>query len=101
MICDRILIVNRGRLVEERRLAELKESLRTFRVAYEGPTIPLSGAASVERDEAGVVRAQFEDKRSLLAALETVVRSGGRVVDLVAEEGSLEEHFVQAIGRAA
>lgn len=101
MICDRILIVNRGRLVEERKLDELKESLRTFRVAYEGPAIPLSGATSVERDETGVVRAQFEDKRSLLAALETVVRSGGRVVDLVAEEGSLEEHFVQAIGRAA
>ncbi|MFN3684421.1 MAG: ABC transporter ATP-binding protein [Fimbriimonadaceae bacterium] len=101
MICDRILIVNRGRLVEERELGELKESLRTFRLAYQGPTIPLVGASAVERDEAGVVRAEFEDKRSLLVAVEAVVRSGGRVVDLAAEEGSLEEHFVQAIGRAA
>ncbi len=100
-ICDRILIVHRGRLVEERGLSDLKESLRTFRLAYQGPPVPLPGASCWETDDEGVTHARFADKASLVQALEAVVRTGGRLVDLVAEEGSLEEHFVEAIGRAA
>ncbi|MEJ5171686.1 MAG: ABC transporter ATP-binding protein, partial [Fimbriimonadales bacterium] len=96
-ICDRILIVHRGRLVEERGLSDLKESLRTFRLAYQGPPVPLPGASCWETDDEGVTHARFADKASLVQALEAVVRTGGRLVDLVAEEGSLEEHFVEAI----
>ncbi|MCX7800435.1 MAG: ABC transporter ATP-binding protein [Fimbriimonadales bacterium] len=101
MICDRILIVNRGRLVEERSLGELKDQLRIYRLVLEGPALALPDARWVRRPAPGLTEAEFADKRALLVALEHASRAGARVVDLVAEEGSLEDHFVEAIGRAA
>lgn len=97
MLCDRILIIDRGRLIDERKLDELQEELRQFVLVFTG-AVPLMGLTEeIEPLEDGAVRARFADKRSLLLALERVQRTGGRVLDVTAQEGSLEDYFVRTI----
>jgi ABC-2 type transport system ATP-binding protein len=101
MLCDRILLIDHGKLVEERSMAALKEELRQYVLRYRGAS-PLDLAArSVTPESAGVVRAEFAEKADLLRALETVQKSGAEVVDVVSQEGSLEDYFVERVGRAA
>ncbi len=101
MLCDRILLIHQGRLIEERHISQLKDELRQFEVTYRG-AVSLVDLAS-EWDELGdqVYRARFANKADLLQALDRVQNQKATVVDVVAQEGSLEDYFVDTIGRAA
>ncbi|MCB8932858.1 MAG: ABC transporter ATP-binding protein [Fimbriimonadaceae bacterium] len=100
MLCDRILVIDRGALVEERPLGALREELRTFSLLTDGP-IDLDGLDATGVDEAGALRVACRTKADLLEAAERVLRSGHRLLDLVAKDGSLEDYFVETIRRAA
>lgn len=98
-ICDRILILDSGRLVEERDLRELQDSLRKYAITFNpGPQCP--DFDSVAHSD-GTRFAEFASKHDLLAALRSVIAGGGDIVDLVSTDGSLEDYFIQTIGRAA
>ncbi|MCC7435140.1 MAG: ABC transporter ATP-binding protein [Methanoregulaceae archaeon] len=101
MLCDRILLIHQGKLIEERPIQALKDELRQFEITYQG-AVSLVDLA-LEWNELGhnTYRARFSDKHNLLKALDRVQREGRAVVDVVAQEGSLEEFFVETIGRAA
>lgn len=98
MLCDRILLIHEGQLIEERRMGELKDELRQYRLTYEGK-VSMEGLTNrVDYDQ---TTAQFESKSALLQAISRIQDSGGSILDVVAQEGSLEEYFVETIGRAA
>ncbi len=100
MLCDRILVVNNGRLVEERNIEELKAELRQFLLVLDGPLL-LDGLDAETMDDPRGWGVRFHRKEDLLGALE-FARTQGRVIrDVVAREGSLEDYFVDTIGRAA
>lgn len=100
MLCDRILIIHRGRLLEEREMQGLKEDLRNYTVAYVGEA-SLVGLTENWQEEDGVKKARFTNKSGLVEALARIQKGGATVVDVVSQEGSLEEYFVDRIGRAA
>lgn len=100
MLCDRILIVHKGQLVEERDMRSLKEDLRNYTVAYRGDA-NLLGLTENWVEEGGVKKARFTEKQGLLEAIVRIQSSGAQIVDIVSQEGSLEEYFVETIGRAA
>lgn len=100
MLCDRVLIINKGKLVEERDLATLKEGLRRYSVIFQG-NVDLAGLASGsltldERTE----EANFDSKSDLLEAISRIQKTG-RLLDVVAQEGSLEDYFVETVQVAA
>jgi len=101
MLCDRILLINKGVFVEERQMDALKDELRKYVLVYSGAP-PLVGLAS-DLDEvgAGSIRASFATKQDLLQGLDRVSQAGGHVDDVVAQEGSLEEYFIERIKEAA
>ena len=100
MLCDRILVVNNGRLVEERNIEELKAELRQFLLVLDGPLL-LDGLDAETMDDPRGWGVRFHRKEDLLGALE-FARTQGRVIrDVVAREVSLEDYFVDTIGRAA
>lgn len=99
-ICDRILVIHRGRLVEERRLDSLRDELRDYALVYEGG-IDGEELGGQTWKEGRATRARFASKNQLLAALNRVQASGGTVFDVVSQEGSLEDYFVETIRRAA
>jgi ABC-2 type transport system ATP-binding protein len=102
MLCDRILLINKGVLVEERNMENLKEDLRRYTLTYVGSTAPIIGlAADMNELESGAIRAHFSHKPGLLRGLEAVHRAGYAVTDVVSQEGSLEEYFIERIAEAA
>jgi len=101
MLCDRILLINKGVFVEERQMDVLKDELRKYVIVYRDAP-PIVGLAS-DLQEVGEqsIRATFAEKEDLLAGLDRVNRAGGHVEDVVAQEGSLEEYFIERIRAAA
>jgi ABC-2 type transport system ATP-binding protein len=102
MLCDRILVIHQGRLVEQRPMEGLKEELRRYVLVYSG-NVPMLGLTDDWRAgrEPNVFVAKFDRKESLLNALHRISAHGGEVKDIVSQEGSLESYFIDTIRRAA
>jgi len=102
MLCDRILIIHKGKLIEERLIDALKDELRQYVLTYRGAVPMMDLAAEWSELKGGeTYRASFADKGRLLQAIARVHEQGRAIVDVVAQEGSLEDYFVETIGRAA
>lgn len=101
MLCDRILLIHQGALLEERRIDALKDELRQFSLVYEGAVGLLDLTSYWEEIEPNLFRAAFDCKAKLLAAIDRILKEKSHIVDVVAQEGSLEDYFVNTIGRAA
>jgi ABC-2 type transport system ATP-binding protein len=97
-MCDRILLVNKGRLLEERDLIDLTDSLRRYWIRFRG-----EAAAErvypfpVEFGPDGAATARFEARKAHLTGLEWLRTRGGEILDVGQSEGSLEDYFVAAI----
>lgn len=100
MLCDRILLIHRGQFIEERIVGALKEELRQYSLTFTGNASMVGITDDMEVIAPGVVRARFDSKDSLLEAVDRV-QNQGRIIDVVAQEGSLEDYFVNTIARAA
>ncbi|MEQ1932439.1 MAG: ABC transporter ATP-binding protein [Fimbriimonadaceae bacterium] len=100
MLCDRILLIHQGRLIEERKLDSLKTDLRQFSLTYSGDVV-LGDLAQSAETSLGLVTVTFQDKESLIEGVQRVQSNKGKVIDIIAQEGSLEDYFVETIGRAA
>lgn len=100
MLCDRILLIHKGRLIEERIVNALKEELRQYSLTYSGAASMVGLTDDIETVGPGLFRAVFESKERLLEAIKRV-QAHGNIVDVVAQEGSLEDYFVHTITRAA
>jgi ABC-2 type transport system ATP-binding protein len=98
-MCDRVLIINSGRLVEERDLGELTDSLRRYWVRFQGaPVAERVYPFPVEWEPDGTATARFEARQAHLSGLEWLRTRGGEILDVGQSEGSLEDYFVTAIG---
>lgn len=98
LLCDRILLINNGALVEERGMDKLKEDLRRYTLTFVGGSACLIGIASDFRElPGGAVEASFLHKAGLMRGLEAIHLAGAKIVDIVAEEGSLEEYFIERV----
>ncbi|HWA83638.1 MAG TPA: ABC transporter ATP-binding protein [Fimbriimonadaceae bacterium] len=101
MLCDRILLINKGVVVEERSMDELKDQLRRYMLVYSGAPLLMGLATDLEELDGERIKATFATKADLLQGLARVQQSGGRVADVVSQEGSLEEYFIEKIQEAA
>lgn len=101
MLCDRILLINKGRMVEERMMAPLKDELRNYSIVFRGDIALHDLTQNLDAAEDGAVRARFESKDALIRAVARVQEGQGQLLDLVSQEGSLEQYFIEAIEGAA
>ncbi len=101
MLCDRILVIHNGKLVDERSINELKQELRNYELAYAGSVSLLDLTEDWSEPRPGEYLARFHSKEGLLQALDRVQKEKGKILDVVAKDGSLEDYFVETIGRAA
>lgn len=99
MICDRILMIHKGVLVEERDLPELQSSIGKFELVFTGNCAIFDLATNLETQESGATKAYFATKSALLEAIDRVRNVGGNVIDFTAQEGSLEDYFITTIER--
>ncbi|MBL8088019.1 MAG: ABC transporter ATP-binding protein [Chthonomonas sp.] len=101
MLCDRIILIDQGRLIEEREMTALKDSLRGFEVEFSGDIDLDVLPKTLESLGRHRWRATFSNKEDLLRAIDLIVRNRGVILNLIAADGSLEEYFVSTVGRAA
>ncbi|HEX8709881.1 MAG TPA: ABC transporter ATP-binding protein [Pyrinomonadaceae bacterium] len=107
VLCDRVAILNRGRLAETGRLEELRQRAgdgRRIEVMVAGINAdqlsqhsPEFAAAAEITSTAGGARIEVADEREVDAALAAIRRAGGRLVSVQPVRQSLEELFVREI----
>lgn len=111
-LCDRIAIVNRGRIVAEGRPAELKAQVREdvivdLRLAPGERMLDelravdgVAGASVLEEDGTDRFTLLLLDDAVLSRVMNTVERRGRRVMALSKREPTLEDAFVKLVGRS-
>ncbi len=100
LLCDRVVLLDNGRVLEERSLAEMLSSMRRHVVTVSGTTVP----ETMPKDVA--LRSRSGDRLTFVAEtdsareqlIELVERLGMTVVSTVIESGSLEDYFVNVVG---
>jgi ABC-2 type transport system ATP-binding protein len=103
MICDRVLIVHRGRLVATGRLDELLEArVREVEVRVEGLSAEAVGKLRAQAvsmiESAGQVQFLFAGEGGdMPGILETISAGGGRLKSLVPHRETLEDVFLREI----
>ncbi|MBS1700703.1 MAG: ABC transporter ATP-binding protein [Armatimonadetes bacterium] len=101
MLCDRILLINKGEFVEERIVSQLKDELRNFALVFQGVTSMVGLSQDIQERGNETFEAKFHTKPDLIKAIERVQLGGGEILDVVSQEGSLEEYFVEKVQVAA
>ena len=101
MLCDRILLIHHGRLVEERLVGALKDELRQYELNFAGGVSMVGLTDDLTENPDGTVLAKFESKSKLIEAISRINTKGGQVLDVIAQEGSLEDYFISTIAKAA
>jgi len=99
-LCDRIILVDAGKKLEEHRLEDLLGRLQIYRLKCRGsgsssslpteyPVIPLND---------GRFEVVLKDLTSYLRCIEVLISRGYEVLESETSRGSLEDYFVEAIG---
>jgi ABC-2 type transport system ATP-binding protein len=101
MLCDRIILVDRGRVVEEHRLAPLLEQLNSYwlKIRYEGDISRLPFVCSETGD--GVLRIEFPDKHSQLMAITSLRERNAEILDIGGGAATLEDYFLSVVAKEA
>jgi ABC-2 type transport system ATP-binding protein len=111
-LCDRVAIVNRGRVVAEGTPAELKQRVKEnvivdLLVGRGDPLLPalrglagVTGASAQEQDGADHLSVILTEDAVLPRVLATVERSGRALQGVQKREPSLEDAFVKLVGRS-
>lgn len=101
MLCDRIIMVNRGQLVEERPVPALRDELRIFSLHYLGAVSMVGLTEQIVEIAPNSYVAKFNSKPEMIKAIDRIHAAGSRIIDIASAEGSLEEYFIQTIEVAA
>jgi ABC-2 type transport system ATP-binding protein len=100
MICDRVAILDRGRLRTSGRLADLiAESAPWFEVAVRG-ALPRDHGAELLSEEGEEHLLRVADEDALERLIDAVRAKGGRVVGVWPRRETLEDLFLRRVGQA-
>ncbi|TEB11482.1 ABC transporter ATP-binding protein [Pelotomaculum propionicicum] len=101
MICDRVAIINKGRIITEGALAELLAGAVEVEMQVEGLSAQLLDELSAlygsYQVEGGLVRLSLKNNEDIPALAEAVVRNGGKLFSLNARQNSLEDLFIDLV----
>lgn len=100
LLCDRVILLDNGQVLEERSLPEMFSSIRRHVVTVSGATVPEAMPEGVSlRSRSGDYMTFVADSDSAQAQLiEMFEKLGVEVVNTVVESGSLEDYFVKVVG---
>lgn len=92
-LCDRVVLVHQGRVLDERRVADLTRELRRYWIRFRCPDEPPFPA---ERQN-GAWEAEFDRLDAWRSAMDLLRGPGFELLDAGEREGTLEEYFVRMV----
>ncbi|MCC6795653.1 MAG: ABC transporter ATP-binding protein [Candidatus Hydrogenedentes bacterium] len=99
-LCDRVILIDGGKVIENRSMDELRKLMRRYTVYTAPPayTDQLPDGVRALGANNGHVRYAAPDKATCDGLVLKLNQLGARDVHVEAETGSLEEYFVETIG---
>ena len=99
LLCDRIILLDEGKIVEENNLQNLLASARSIvmRVQHEGDVLDGEGVEA-RKDGNGTCVYTIANREKAKAFQLQIERCGGKVLEAVEEPLSLEDYFVRKLG---
>ncbi len=99
-LCDRIILINEGRAIQERSLQEIMESCVTYTLKVEADGALPSLPDEVKVTGCGERLYELETTSRILQQdmLRELQQSGVRILEMESREASLEDYFVDAVG---
>jgi ABC-2 type transport system ATP-binding protein len=99
-MCDRIVLINEGRAVQQRSVQEILESQTTYRLKIEAdgtlPTLP--EAVHVKKCGEKLYELETRSRQMHQTLLQELQQSRIRILEMESREASLEDYFVDAVG---
>lgn len=103
MICDRVGILNKGKLINVGRLNEILEAnTRYIEVIAEGTGEDV--ISHIEERFGGVMRGgdriiiKLGTEKEVEEAIELITRSKGKIISIIPQRESLEDYFIKEVG---
>jgi ABC-2 type transport system ATP-binding protein len=100
-LCDRVLIVHRGRCIEEKNIDQLLYPLNRFTIRFSmpgaQPTEAVLGGHPLVSDGNGVYRCEVTGAEKYASLLQRLAASGAAILEARAEQISLEKYFMNLI----
>ncbi|MBS1716162.1 MAG: ABC transporter ATP-binding protein [Armatimonadetes bacterium] len=99
MLCDRVLLIRDGKLIDENAVEALKENLGSYSLTYRGKQFEAPGVC--EQLSKQIWRHTFADKGEFMQTLNQTFKHKVELLDVSCSDGSLEDYFVDTIRRSA
>jgi ABC-2 type transport system ATP-binding protein len=118
MVCDRVAIIDRGRVVRQGRMDELARGALELEVRVEGasdrllaeierrwprvtrsggPTTPSSEPEGIDGTGARTLRYALREDAEVAQVADLIVRDGARLLALVPHQATLEDLFIESV----
>ncbi|CAN5492646.1 ABC transporter ATP-binding protein [soil metagenome] len=95
-LCDRVVIINKGKVVAQAPIADLMKPLSIFEISYKSANGANPALASAVRNGDGF-QITTQGSQAFNEALAAIIESGGTVLETKAVTRSLEEYFIELI----
>lgn len=100
-LCDRVLIVHRGRCIEEKKVEDLMHPLDRFSILFstdnEGVFAPLKADHTIESLGEEKYHCLIDGAASYAGVLQHLAQGGATILEARSEHVSLEKYFMQLI----
>lgn len=99
-LCDRIVLINEGKVIQEKSLEDIMESRRRYRLTIEAEGLPppLPVGVKTRMNEEGKLELETNSGELQRDLLRRLPQSGARILEVETDEGSLENYFVEIVG---
>lgn len=99
LICDRIIIIDAGKVIEEKCIGDLLLSLNKFHVIFKSHVPPEGLSFPYKQIKADLYRIDIRDEDKPVDILRRLIEANYEIVEFAADSLSLEDYFVNAVGR--
>jgi ABC-2 type transport system ATP-binding protein len=99
LLCDRVIIIDAGRVKEEKKLADLILTLNKFYIIFRSESEPKDVPFGYRKTKENLYRIDIMDETRPLEVLKRLIEQNYDVVEFAADSLSLEDYFVKVIGR--
>ncbi len=99
LICDRIIIIDAGKVIEEKCIGDLLLSLNKFHLIFKSEALPDDFSFPCKQIKADLYRIDIREDDKPVDILRRLIEANYEIVEFASDSLSLEDYFVNVVGR--